>query len=61
MQPLLKLISLLGLSLTIIPAVLVFTETIELPLSKTLMLVGTLLWFCTAPFWMNKEKKQQEA
>ncbi len=52
----LKLLSFLGLALTLIPSLFVFTGVIELPLYKTLMLVGTVLWFVTAPFWINKEQ-----
>lgn len=61
MQVILKLISFVGLCLTIVPAFLVFAGSIELSLNKNLMLAGTLLWFCTAPFWMNKEKVQKES
>ncbi|MFD3002996.1 hypothetical protein ACFS7Z_21710 [Pontibacter toksunensis] len=55
-QSILKLISYIGLFLTVVPSLLVFAGVIELSFHKTLMLVGTLLWFLTAPFWMNKEK-----
>ncbi len=56
MNLILKLISFTGLVLTIFPAVLVFTGTLSFDMHTTLMLVGMLLWFGTAPFWM-KEKK----
>lgn len=58
MQAILKLISFLGLLLTVVPSLLVFSGTIELSFHKTLMLIGTLLWFGTAPFWMNKQKAE---
>lgn len=57
MQFILKIISYLGLILTVVPSFLVFAGVIELSFHKTLMLIGTLLWFLTAPFWMNKEKQ----
>lgn len=56
MQLILKVLSYIGLILTVVPSFLVFAGVIELSFHKTLMLIGTLLWFLTAPFWMNKEK-----
>jgi high-affinity Fe2+/Pb2+ permease len=55
MKLLLKLISFIGLALTIIPAFLVFAGTIDLVTHKNLMLAGTLLWFIPAPFWINRK------
>ena len=57
MQSILKIISFIGLALTVVPSFLVFSGAIELNFHKTLMLIGTLLWFVTAPFWMNKQKE----
>ena len=54
---LLKIISFIGLLLTLIPSFLVFLKGIELETNKYLMLVGTLLWFGSSPFWMNKSKR----
>lgn len=56
MNLILKLLSSTGLVLTVIPAVLVFRGALSFDMHTTLMLVGMLLWFGTAPFWM-KEKK----
>lgn len=55
MRSLLKATSLVGLIATIVPSILVFTGNINLDTNKILMLVGTLLWFISAPFWMNKK------
>ena len=55
MKTLLKLVSLIGLLATIVPAFLVFTDIITLDTNKLFMIVGTILWFVSAPFWMNKE------
>jgi len=55
MSLLLKLGSLVGLGLTVVPAFLVFAGTISWDAHATLMLVGALLWFITAPFWMHAE------
>ena len=53
---LLKIISYAGLLLTLIPSFLVFAKGIELNTNKHLMLLGTVLWFGTRPFWMSKSK-----
>jgi len=59
MKNILKLISLQGLLLTIVPSLLVFRGTIDLKLHYILMVVGMVLWFETAPFWM-KDKSMEE-
>lgn len=53
----LKFISFLGLALTIIPSFLVFMELMEVATYKNILLAGTLIWFVTAPFWINKPSK----
>ena len=55
MKVILKIVSLIGLILTVLPSFMVFSESITLDMNKWLMLLGTILWFGTAPFWMNKE------
>jgi hypothetical protein len=50
-------ISFIGLALTIIPSFLVFSQSIPLEQNKTLMFIGTLIWFVTAPFWMKRKKE----
>ena len=57
MNYLLKVISFIGLGLTIIPSLLVLAGKIDIDLNKTLMIVGTVLWFSTVPFWINKNKE----
>lgn len=52
----LRTVSFLGLALTLVPSILVFLNVVQLEDYKTLMLIGTLLWFLTAPFWINKSK-----
>jgi len=49
----LKVISLLGLLFTLTPSFLVFYKVIDKPAHFVLMLIGTLLWFASAPFWMK--------
>ncbi|CAN5544616.1 hypothetical protein BH23BAC1_BH23BAC1_35970 [soil metagenome] len=55
MRVILILISIAGLALTVVPSLLVFTGIIELASHKNLMMIGTVMWFFTAPFWMNKK------
>lgn len=57
MNHIIKIISYIGLGLTLIPSFLVFTGNITLDFSKNLMLIGTILWFLSAPSWMNKTEK----
>ena len=55
MKTLLKLVSLVGLLATIVPSFLVFADVITLDTNKLLMIIGTLLWFISVPFWMDKK------
>jgi hypothetical protein len=50
-----KLASLVGLGLTVVPAFLVAAKLISWQSHAVLMLVGTLIWFATAPFWMGEK------
>lgn len=50
-----KIVSGIGLVLTIVPSLFVFNSTLDLDTAKTLMLLGTVVWFASAPVWMNKE------
>ena len=54
MKAALKLASLVGLGLTVVPAFLVFAGALSWQMHATLMALGTLLWFVTAPFWMRR-------
>ena len=54
MKTILKAISLLGLGLTVAPALLVFGGAISWEQHAGAMLVGALLWFGSAPFWMQE-------
>ena len=49
-----KIISFVGLGLTLVPAFLVYQGVIDLDTNKNLMLLGTLIWFSTAPYWINR-------
>ncbi|HLR25290.1 MAG TPA: hypothetical protein VK112_05445 [Fodinibius sp.] len=56
MKVLLILVSILGLLLTIVPSVMVFTDHLSTVSQKSFMLYGMLMWFGTAPFWIKEQK-----
>ena len=56
MKTMMMALALLGLALTVIPSVLVFLNRLSWQTHAHLMLAGTLLWFCAAPFWMRERK-----
>jgi len=51
-------LSMAGLGLTLIPALLVFAGKLAVNLHYQLMAAGALLYFATAPFWMKGKKGQ---
>ncbi len=53
LKPLLIIISVVGLLLTIVPSVLKFKGLVDMQDHYHMMLAGTILWFVTAPFWME--------
>ena len=57
MKPILILLSALALALTVVPSMLVFAGSLSWSAHATLMLAGTLLWFVTAPFWMEAKSR----
>ena len=52
MKPI-KLLSYLALVLTIVPALLFATGVLSEDTMKLVLLVGTVLWFATAPRWLH--------
>lgn len=55
MESFLKLVSTAGLLLSVVPAFLVFAGSITWSTHALLMAVGMVLWFVSAPFWMEDE------
>ena len=55
LRPLLRVLSYLGLALSVVPAFLVFAKALPLDTYKSLLLAGTLLYVATAPWWINAE------
>lgn len=56
MKKLLPIISAISLALVIVPACLYLAGSTDKSHMQTLMLVGTVLWFVTAPIWMGKSR-----
>jgi hypothetical protein len=54
MKQVIKIVSILGLALTLLPSIFLFQEVISASLCKQLMVLGTVMWFTTSPAWMNK-------
>lgn len=54
----LRLVSYLGLALTITPPVLVFAGALSHDTSLRLVGLGTILWFGTAVFWIKPDKTE---
>jgi hypothetical protein len=61
MTGILRLVSFVGLGLTVAPAFLVFTGALTWRAHAVWMFVGTVLWFATAPFWMRGEPEKAGA
>ena len=55
-----KVTSGIGLILTLGPSIIVFLGSMELDTAKLFMLVGTVLWFASAPVWMNTVAAEKE-
>jgi hypothetical protein len=51
----LKTISYLGLALSIVPAFLLFTGVVSKEVQFRLMILGMVMWFGTAIFWIKRD------
>lgn len=60
MKRILKIISYLGLLLTIVPSLFVFRGSIDMKVHYNLMIVGMVLWFATAPFFMKSTSPDEK-
>lgn len=60
MRTLLRVISFLGLALTVLPPVLAFGGHLSQAGSFTVMNVGMVLWFSTAVFWIKGKRAEDE-
>jgi hypothetical protein len=58
MQTVLRLVSFLGLTLSVVPPLLLWAGRIDLATNHALLIVGMFLWFGTAIFWIKHEKTE---
>jgi len=58
MNSILKAISYLGLAVTIAAPLLVWAGKLSIEANKTLLIVGMLVWFGSAVFWIKREKTE---
>lgn len=54
MKIVLQLVSGIALAATILPSCLFLAGSMDLDQTKWVMLIATLVWFATAPFWMGR-------
>ena len=57
MKKLLQIISSLSLGVTVVAPVLFYRNILSLDQMKAWILIATILWFSTAPFWMKSGEK----
>ena len=55
MRVVFKALSMCGLILTVLPAVLVLYGVLSWNTHALLMLFGAVLWFASAPVWMRRK------
>ncbi len=60
LKKILIVISAIGLAFTFVPSVLSFKGIITMENHFMFMLIGTVLWFATAPFWMKTKSLDDE-
>ena len=53
-----RIASWLSLAATIVPPVLSFYDRMTLDQTKVWMFVGTIVWFATAPIWMERPRPE---
>lgn len=51
-----QILSWIALVGTIGPAILFFADRVDLPQAQNWMLIATVLWFVTAPIWMEQKR-----
>jgi hypothetical protein len=58
MKPFLKLISYLGLALSVVPPLLVWTGRLDMATNYVLLNIGMVLWFGSAILWIKPDKHE---
>ena len=56
MKLLTQILSAVGLALTVGPSFFVFSGHITWDTHHVLMIIGTVLWFISAPYWMKTKE-----
>ncbi|WP_339382614.1 hypothetical protein [Pelagicoccus albus] len=56
---LLKIVSYLGLTLSVLPAILVYSGVMETETHYIFMAVGMVLWFSTAILWVKPDAHEE--
>jgi uncharacterized membrane protein len=59
MKILMPIVSFLGLVLVFVPAVAYLADTMDKNTMTTIMLIGTVIWFVSAPFWMGRNASKE--
>jgi len=57
MRLVLQVISWIALAMTVLPSVAYFSGNMELDRVKWLLVLATVVWFATTPFWMDKKEE----
>jgi len=52
------ILAVVGLTMTLVPSLLLFFDAMEPEQMKNYILIGTLLWFSGAIPWLGKKKAQ---
>jgi hypothetical protein len=60
MRLLLQIASWAALVVTALAPVLYMAGQVELPRTQLVMLLATIAWFATTPFWMGRPKLDEE-
>ena len=56
MRKIISIISRLSLVALMVPPIMYLAGSLPLPVVKTWMLVFTVVWFATVPFWMDRKE-----
>lgn len=57
MKRIAAILSCLALGLTLIPSFLVASQILSFKVYTQLMLIGTLIWFIAAPYWIRPKTR----
>jgi hypothetical protein len=57
MRPILQTISALALIGTLLPSILYYVRSIDLPTTKTAMFAAAIVWLVITPCWMGRDTK----